>query len=62
MKSAFTINEACREIGIGRTKLYEEIAAGRLIARKANRRTLILSGDLRSYLDRLPTKRTRAEA
>ena len=54
MKSAFTINEACREIGIGRTKLYQEIAAGRLIVRKANKRTIVLREDLESYLKSLP--------
>lgn len=54
MKSAFTINEACREIGIGRTKLYQEIAAGRLIVRKANKRTIVLREDLQAYLTALP--------
>lgn len=58
MKSAFTIKEACREIGIGRTKLYQEIAAGRLIARKANKRTIILHEELQSYLQALPLSRS----
>jgi excisionase family DNA binding protein len=54
MKLAFTIKEACREIGIGRTKLYQEIAAGRLTVRKANKRTVILAEDLQQYLKSLP--------
>jgi hypothetical protein len=34
--------------------LYREIAAGRLIARKQGRRTIILDDDLRTFLASLP--------
>ncbi|MCW2314890.1 hypothetical protein M2322_000410 [Rhodoblastus acidophilus] len=40
--------------GIGRTKAYEEIAAGRLIARKIGRKTVVLEADLIKYFDNLP--------
>lgn len=53
-KHAYTINEACHEIGIGRTNIYQEIANGKLVARKANKRTIILAEDLTGYLTRLP--------
>lgn len=54
MKQAYTIKEACHEIGMGRTKLYQEIAAGRLVVRKANKRTIVLAEDLKCYLTSLP--------
>jgi excisionase family DNA binding protein len=38
---AYSIAEAAAVSGIGRTLLYAEIAAGRLLAVKAGRRTLI---------------------
>ncbi len=54
MKSAFTINEASTEIGVGRTKLYREISEGNIEARKLGKRTLILGDELRRYLNSLP--------
>ena len=36
------------------TSLYEAIAAGRLVARKRGRRTIILAEDLRKWLDAMP--------
>jgi hypothetical protein len=36
------------------TKLYEEIRAGRLVATKIGRRTVILDDDLKAWLSRLP--------
>lgn len=36
-----SVGDACRTIGIGRTKLYELIAEGRLLTIKIGRRTLI---------------------
>jgi excisionase family DNA binding protein len=41
--------------GIGRTKLYEAISAGELVARKYGKRTLILRSDLSNFLSNLPT-------
>jgi hypothetical protein len=37
-----TIDEACVATGIGRTKLYEEISAGRVETRKIGKRTLVV--------------------
>lgn len=51
---AVTINDACRITGIGRSKLYQEINAGRLQLRKAGQRSLIRLVDLRAYIDALP--------
>lgn len=53
MKSAFTVKELIREIGIGRTTLYQEIRAGRIVARKRGRSTLILRPDVERYLHSL---------
>jgi excisionase family DNA binding protein len=53
-KYGLTIHEACTYSGIGKTKLYEAIASGKLKAHKAGKRTLILSVDLRDYLSSLP--------
>lgn len=50
---AYSVREACRTLGIGKTSLYEEIKAGRLRAVKAGARTLIPADALHSWLDAL---------
>jgi excisionase family DNA binding protein len=58
-KRAFSIPEFCRRYSIGRTHAYEEIAAGRLRAVKAGRRTLITQDVAEAWLATLPSVRTR---
>lgn len=53
-REGLSIAEASAAAGIGRTKLYEAIADGRLMARKLGKRTLILRDDLRQFLAALP--------
>lgn len=55
---ALSINDAVAASGIGRTKIFEAIKEGRLTARKAGRRTIILHDDLARFLQALPTKGT----
>ena len=43
---AYSVNEACRISTLGKTKIYQSIAEGRLKARKCGRRTLILADSL----------------
>ena len=59
---AHSIPEAAKIASVGRSFLYEEIRAGRLIARKAQGRTLILHQDLVAYLSNLPTREVADEA
>jgi hypothetical protein len=54
---AYTTHEAAKISGICRSLLYREIAAGRLIARKHGRRTIILGADLWAWLESLPRLR-----
>jgi excisionase family DNA binding protein len=54
---AYTIRDAAKVVGIGRTKLYEAIKKGELPYKKLGRRTLILAADLRGWLDGLPSVR-----
>jgi Helix-turn-helix domain len=56
--AAFSITEAIEFSGIGRTKIYSEIASGALVARKAGRKTLILADDLETFLGNLPILNT----
>jgi excisionase family DNA binding protein len=58
-KLAYRIDEACAVAALGRTTLYSEIAAGRLEARKAGRRTLITADALSRWLDGLPVLATK---
>jgi excisionase family DNA binding protein len=51
---AYTLAEVCTAVRTGMTALYEEINSGRLRAVKRGRRTLVLSSDLRDWLERLP--------
>lgn len=52
----YTVKEAVKASGIGRTTLYKDLKAGRLPARKRGRRTLILRADLEAYLTNLPSR------
>ena len=51
---AFTIADACKQTGTGRTTLYEAIRTGNLRAVKNGRRTIILERDLQRRLESLP--------
>ena len=53
-KAAYSITEFCALTGIGRTKAYAEIAAGRLHAKKVGSRTLITAESGKNWLDSLP--------
>jgi excisionase family DNA binding protein len=54
--AAYSINEACEVIGLGRDGVYRAISEGKLRARKFGKRTLILRGDLDAFLQALPEK------
>lgn len=54
---AVPVAEACVMIGVGRTRLYEEIA----VPRKSGRRTLFLTEDLERYVRSLPVAGTAQE-
>ena len=53
-KRAFSIAAFCEHYGIGRTRAYEEIGAGRLQALKAGNRTLVTTDAAESWLRSLP--------
>ena len=51
---AYRVDDACRALGIGKTRLYELIGAGRIEARTCGGRTLIPAASLREFLATLP--------
>ena len=53
-KLAYSIEETCEIIGCGRTKIYGEIAAGRLKARNFGSLTKILPPDLVDFIGSWP--------
>jgi hypothetical protein len=53
-KLAYSIQELSKLSGLGRTFLYDEIKAGRLIVSKAGRRSIVLHGDAANWLAGLP--------
>jgi excisionase family DNA binding protein len=57
-KMGWSIVDAARTANVGRSTVYEEIKAGRLVARKMGRRTIILDQDLQAWLSTLPTLKT----
>lgn len=61
-KLAYSIVEAARVAGIGRSTLYEALAAGELKAVKLGRRTLIPADELRRFLAALPPARPATDA
>jgi hypothetical protein len=51
---AYTIPEFVAAARVCKSKIYTEIAAGRLKAKKAGRRTVILRSEAERYLAALP--------
>ena len=45
-----SVEEAAKALSIGRTKFYEEIGAGRIVASKLGKRTLITRESLNNYI------------
>ena len=54
LQDSYSVDEFARRNRIGLSTAYAEIRAGRLIARKIGRRTLIVAEDARSWRDNLP--------
>ena len=50
----YSPKDACKKIPCGMTFLYQEIAAGRLVALKAGNKTIITTESLRNYHASLP--------
>ncbi len=50
----FTIDEVTKLIGLGRTRVYQEINSGRLSAVKSGKRTLIARSAIEEWLHKLP--------
>jgi excisionase family DNA binding protein len=53
-RAALRVREACVSLSISRSKLYEEVAAGRIKALKAGSRTLIPVASIDAWLSSLP--------
>lgn len=53
-KLAYSVDDFADSTGLSRSLLYEDIAAGALIARKKGARTIILADDGAAYLAELP--------
>ena len=53
---ALTVRGACAKLSISRSTLYQEIAEGRLIAKKSGKKTLIPTSAVMAWLDNLPAK------
>lgn len=51
---AHPVGDACAMLGIKTSKLYDEIAKGRIHAKKIGTRTVILDESLREYLATRP--------
>jgi excisionase family DNA binding protein len=49
-----SVKEACRLLAMGQTKLYSEVAAGRLQMRKAGRRSVIAESEISRFQQSLP--------
>jgi hypothetical protein len=58
LQRAMRVPEFCERYGPGRTKAYQEIAEGRLRARKYGRSTIITVEDAEDWLRRLPAVET----
>lgn len=54
-RGAFLVKEFLAWARISQTKFYDEVKNGRLILRKAGRRSLVTMDDAKSWRDALPT-------
>jgi hypothetical protein len=54
MKYSYSIPEVAELTSFGETKIKQAIRSGRLVARKFDGRTAILSDDLQAFLNGLP--------
>ena len=50
MKLSLTVDETCKAIGIGRTKFYELVNAGKLKTVKIGKRRYVLLAELERFL------------
>ena len=55
-KLAYGVKEAARAIGVSERTLWRRIGEGKIAAREAGMRTIILAKDLRDYIEGLPMK------
>jgi len=53
-KKLYSIDECCKLLGIGRTKLYNEIKQKKINAKKCGNRTLVSSKSLDKWWNELP--------
>ena len=51
---AYCVDELAEASGFSRQKLYADIAAGRIPARRLDKRIVVLADDARSWLANLP--------
>jgi excisionase family DNA binding protein len=54
LSTSCTLSERSRRDKVGRTTIYEAIAAGKLRAKKRGRLTIITDADWQAYLESLP--------
>ncbi|HZL41311.1 MAG TPA: helix-turn-helix domain-containing protein [Pseudolabrys sp.] len=55
---AYDVSEAATVAALGRSTVYAAIRRGELTARKAGRRTVVLTADLEAWLKALPPIKT----
>jgi excisionase family DNA binding protein len=53
-RAAYSVSEVLAMTNLGRDKFYRLVREGKLPARKAGRRTLVLASDLDDFLKSLP--------
>jgi excisionase family DNA binding protein len=56
-RKAYTFNEACVLLGVGRDSLFSAINAGHIVAQKVGRRTVITPRELERFLANAPRSR-----
>ena len=59
LPEAISVRDFCARFGVSRSFAYSQIAMGRLLVRKAGRRTLILLADADSWAASLPAGKSR---
>lgn len=58
MDSALSVTDFCARYGIGRSRFYEELNAGRIKAKKLGKKTLVPVAEAENWLKNLPAARS----
>jgi len=59
-RDAYSVEETCMKLGIGRTTFYELVAEGRIKMLKLGRKSIVPAPEIPAFLNSLPAAKERS--